>query len=121
MHRLTRRKALGLFGALPLGMNAAPGPTDDAKEAGADASRRIVLLPGALNRFALRGERNITGENDFGIANGRATIGVNYGDVASISGYFAPPYASSDFVLEMRLFFLQLRGDTPCRSSPSRA
>jgi len=85
-------------------MNALPGQAGDAKEPCTDASRKIDLLPGVLNRFALRGERSITDENDFGIANGRATIGVNYSDVASISGYFAPPYASSDFVLEMRLF-----------------
>lgn len=104
IHKLTRRKALGVFGALPLGVRALPAWPDDAKEPCADVSQKIALLFGVLNRFALRGELNIIEEKDFGIANGRATIGINYGDVASISGYFAPPYASSDFVLELRLF-----------------
>ncbi len=103
LDKLTRRKALGLFGALPLGISAAVSHSSEA-EFGAGASQEIVLLPGILNDFALRGERNIAAENDFGIANGRATVGINYADVASLSAYFAPPYASSDFALEVRLF-----------------
>jgi hypothetical protein len=103
LDKLTRRKALGLFVSAPLAISAAVPHSSEA-ELAADASPRIVLLPGVMNSFALRGHRNIAAESEFGIANGRATVGINYADVASISGYFAPPYASSDFALEMRLF-----------------
>ena len=54
--------------------------------------------------FAMQGDRIITEEDDFGIINGLLTMGVNYRDVGTLSGLFAPPYASSDFLLELRLF-----------------
>lgn len=54
--------------------------------------------------FALDGEANILEEDHFGIVNGKVTIGVNYKDAASISGMWAPPYVSSDFLLELRVF-----------------
>src|SRR5450432_3071820 len=109
IHRLTRRHALGVLGALPLSLNGAPGQAADTKVPSADATGEISALPSVLNHFALRGERNIMDEKDFGIASGRATVGINYLDLASIGGFFAPPYASSDFVMEMRLFGEQVR------------
>ena len=54
--------------------------------------------------FALEGSRNIMKEQNFGIINGHATCRVNYHDVGTISSFFAPPYASSDFLMELRLF-----------------
>jgi len=112
IHRLTRRNALGFLGALPLlpvSMKASQGQAAGLKAPAAEASRESTVVPGVLNRFALSGERNIMDEDHFGIANGRATVGVNYLHVASIGGFFAPPYASSDFVLEIRLFGERVR------------
>jgi hypothetical protein len=54
--------------------------------------------------FAFDGAKNIRSEESFGIINGHVTVGVNYRDVGSVSGLYAPPYASSDFTIEMRLF-----------------
>lgn len=36
--------------------------------------------------------------------NGRLTFRVNYQDVTTISGLYSPPYASSDFLMEIRFF-----------------
>jgi hypothetical protein len=57
-----------------------------------------------LELFALDGSKNIMTEETFGIINEHITTRVNYRDVGTISGLFAPPYASSDFLLELRLF-----------------
>ena len=54
----------------------------------------------ASEAFALYGENNIMEEEYFGIINGLATVGVNYKDVAAVSGFWCPPYVSSDFSLE---------------------
>lgn len=54
--------------------------------------------------FSFDGDANIIDERDFGIFDGMATVGVNYRDVGSIAGFFAPPFASTDFLLETRLF-----------------
>ncbi|GEM_PF-328829 len=59
---------------------------------------------GPLETFALEGSRNIMKEDNFGIINGHATCRINYRDVGTISSFFAPPYASSDFLMELRLF-----------------
>lgn len=59
---------------------------------------------GMLNRFSLEGSRNIMDEDDFGIINGRMTFRVNYRDVSTVSGLYAPPYASSDYLMEIRFF-----------------
>ncbi|NJD01975.1 MAG: hypothetical protein FIA99_05125 [Ruminiclostridium sp.] len=55
-------------------------------------------------RFALDGKKNILLENDFGIVNGSITTGINYSRMFSLSGLWAPPYASSDFSLDIRFF-----------------
>ncbi|MBL7737396.1 MAG: hypothetical protein JNL51_18200 [Chitinophagaceae bacterium] len=71
----------------------------------------IMWLPGRstaqsaiLEKFSLDGSRNILEEDDFGIINGHITTRINYTDVATISGLYAPPYASSDFLMEIRFF-----------------
>jgi len=53
--------------------------------------------------FALSGRDNITAEEHFGIKGFRLTTSVPYRDVLSVRGLWAPPYASADFVLEVRL------------------
>ena len=62
--------------------------------------------PGPFTRlFALQGERNIVGESDFGIVNGFLTASAPpTGMRLAVSRAFAPPYASSDFLLELWLF-----------------
>ena len=61
---------------------------------------------GAVSRnpFSLPGAANILTESDFGIVNGAITAGTPYRSVLALNGLYAPPYASSDFVLEMWLF-----------------
>lgn len=57
-----------------------------------------------LELFSLDGKQNIMAEENFGIINGKITTRVHYRDVGTISGLYAPPYASSNFLLETRLF-----------------
>ncbi|HRQ51595.1 MAG TPA: hypothetical protein PLR74_13705, partial [Agriterribacter sp.] len=68
------------------------------------AAAQDFTRPQLLELLALDGERNIMQEENFGIANGYITTRVNYTNVGTISGLFAPPYASSDFLLQCRLF-----------------
>lgn len=75
---------------------------------GSQASAQRPIPNGETARTAapaamFRGENNIREEDHFGIINGHITVGVNYRDVAGIGGMYAPPYASTDFLLEMRL------------------
>ncbi|MBL7737395.1 MAG: hypothetical protein JNL51_18195 [Chitinophagaceae bacterium] len=63
-----------------------------------------VAQPAPLEKFAIDGSRNILEEDDFGIINGHITARINYTDIATISGLYAPPYASSDFLMEIRFF-----------------
>ena len=53
--------------------------------------------------FVLDGAKNLLEEAHFGIVNGKLTSGIPYGDVFSIGGLWAPPYASSDFRLGVAL------------------
>jgi hypothetical protein len=53
--------------------------------------------------FALRGEDCIMEEEHFGIVSGQLTAGINHRDVGSVAGLWAPPYVSSDFLLEMQV------------------
>ncbi|MCX6622682.1 MAG: hypothetical protein NTY38_16760 [Acidobacteria bacterium] len=73
--------------------------------------RRLLLLAAlagsavaGLPDFALSGEANILEEAHFGIINGTATAGVPYRHVSTLNGFFAPPYASSDLLLDVRMF-----------------
>ena len=53
--------------------------------------------------FALAGQDCITAEEHFGIKGFMLTASVPYRDVLSVKGLWAPPYASTDFLLEVRL------------------
>lgn len=53
--------------------------------------------------FALPGDDNITREAHFGLKGFMATASVPYRDALAVRGFWAPPYASSDFMLEVRL------------------
>jgi len=66
--------------------------------------QRLYAQSHPLELFALAGERNIMAEENFGIINGKITTRVHYRDIGTVSGLFAPPFASSDFLLETRLF-----------------
>lgn len=57
-----------------------------------------------IDLLNLNGEKNLVAEEHFGIANGRITTNVLYCNVLSSRMLFAPPYASSNFSLEGRLF-----------------
>ncbi|MEP7257411.1 MAG: hypothetical protein ABI687_03465 [Flavitalea sp.] len=59
---------------------------------------------GILEKFSINESRNIVEEDAFGIINGHLTTRVNYTDIATVSGLYAPPYASSDFLMEIRFF-----------------
>ena len=58
--------------------------------------------PKAYDMLRMDGERIITEEEHFGITNGLLTAGINYRDVGTLSGLYAPPFASSDFMLQLR-------------------
>lgn len=79
---------------------AAPAPRHNAASAAAGSSEQDKLL----SIFRLSGDMNIMDEHQVGIFNGHVTTDTTYRDVMSLSGLFAPPYASSDFRLEVRLF-----------------
>lgn len=55
-------------------------------------------------RFAISGDDSILEEVDFGIVNGRITTNVLYSKVLSFRTLFAPPFVSSDFNLDGRIF-----------------
>ncbi len=58
--------------------------------------------PGA-DGFALAGRDNILAQEHFGIKGFMLTASVPYQDVLSVRGLWAPPYASADFMLDVRL------------------
>ncbi len=57
----------------------------------------------ALDLFALDGGQNIMDEEHFGIVNGMATAGVNHQRLGSVSGFWSPPYAASNLLIEPRI------------------
>ncbi|HBG25648.1 MAG: hypothetical protein A2Y10_16040 [Planctomycetes bacterium GWF2_41_51] len=54
--------------------------------------------------FSINGKSVILEEKDLGIFNGILTCNVPYSQVLAIGGIWAPPYVSSDFLCEVRLF-----------------
>lgn len=104
----TRRAALTLLAGLPAAasQSLAKQPEKAPQRPGtAQVPVDEKAFPPRLNDlFAMPGDRIITEEEDFGIINGLLTTGVNYRDVGTLSGLYAPPFASSDFLLELRLF-----------------
>jgi hypothetical protein len=57
----------------------------------------------ARSPFAFDLARSILAENDVGIFNGMLTAGTLPGDLFAVAGLFAPPFASSDFLLDVRI------------------
>jgi len=57
-----------------------------------------------IEKFALDGEADILNEAHFGIVNGHVTTNVLRTNVLSFRTLFAPPFASSDLVVEGRVF-----------------
>ena len=50
-----------------------------------------------MDKFNIDQTKNIMRPENFGIANGRITTGIECNDLISIKGIWAPPYVSSDF------------------------
>ena len=109
MRRHTRRSLLKAMGTVALvpslhGLEAnqsAPSAYKPGKQVTTGGVGKQLDL---VDPFIFPGDRNIRDEEHFGIINGLITAGVNYRDVGSLSSLQAPPYASSDFLLEVRLF-----------------
>jgi hypothetical protein len=57
----------------------------------------------SLSAFSMDGDASLLEEADLGIINGLLTTNVTFRDVLSFRGLYAPPYASSDFALEVRV------------------
>lgn len=55
------------------------------------------------NLFSMPGEKILHEVPDLGIINGKITTGIQFHDVLSCRGLFAPPYAASDFIFDLRL------------------
>ena len=53
--------------------------------------------------FDIEGKRILQDEDHLGIVNGRLTAGINYRDVAGLAGLWAPPFVSSNFILDSRV------------------
>ncbi len=51
----------------------------------------------------MEGKQVLQDEDHLGIVNGKLTAGINYRDVAGIGGLWAPPYVSSNFMLDGRV------------------
>ncbi len=72
----------------------------------------FVMAAASGDLFALEGRDNIVEEAHFGIVNGLATIGVNYKDIGSVAGLWAPPYVSSDFAVTVKVSGKPIATDT---------
>ena len=57
-----------------------------------------------LDIFMANGDTLITRPQHLGIVNGMASVGINHEFVGVIDGFWAPPYVSTDFYIEPRLF-----------------
>lgn len=64
---------------------------------------RFTNIP-SYEMFSMEGDKNIVEQEHLGIFNGMLTVNTIYRDVFSFRSLIAPPYVSSDFVLEIRLF-----------------
>lgn len=58
----------------------------------------------SVEEIALDGRANIMEESHFGVVNGRTTAGVPHSNALAVRSLYAPPFASSDFSLNVRLF-----------------
>jgi hypothetical protein len=57
-----------------------------------------------IDKFSIDQTRNIMRPENFGIANGVITTGIQYKDLVSIQGIWAPPYVSSDFSFQATFY-----------------
>ena len=70
---------------------------------GGELATPAPLVPRSSEVFDMDGTQVIQDEDHLGIVNGQLTTGINYRDVASLSGLWAPPYVSSNFTLDGRV------------------
>ncbi len=56
-----------------------------------------------FSTFSIDGARSITAEEHFGIKGAMLTTNVTYRDVLSVRGLWAPPYAATNFRIQVRL------------------
>ena len=68
----------------------------------------LTAAPGEALRcstevFDMDGRQIIQDEDQLGIANGKLTVGISYRDVTGVSGLWAPPFVSSNFMLDGRV------------------
>lgn len=65
----------------------------------------LEKIPGKdREQFAHPGYKNAMKQSNYGIANGNITARMHYENIGGLSGIFAPPFASSDFSLDLRVF-----------------
>jgi hypothetical protein len=57
----------------------------------------------SIDNFRIDQTKNIMHPENFGIANGNITTGIQYKDLISIQGIWAPPFVSSDFSFQATL------------------
>ncbi len=76
-------------------------------------SDRLPLKTGNeyLDIFMANGDSLITRPKDLGIVNEMGAVGINYEFVGDINGFWAPPYASSDYFIEPRFFGEKVKTD----------
>ena len=73
------------------------------KTPGKPSARKATSPSESLRPFAMDGDAILLDEADLGIINGMLTTNITFRDALSFRGLYAPPYASSDFVLEGRV------------------
>lgn len=86
---VTARGLLPVFSVLHIGVDPVQASEGQA---------RILA-----DAFAMAGDACLMNEDHLGILNGKMTVGINHKGVASIGGFWSPPYVSSDFLLELRV------------------
>ncbi len=64
---------------------------------------RAAVAP-SVEEVSLDARANIMEESHFGVVNGRISAGIPHRTVLAVRGLYAPPFASSDFALDVRLF-----------------
>ena len=76
-------------------------------------SDRLPLKTGNeyLDIFMANGDSLITRPKDLGIVNEMGAVGINFEFVGDINGFWAPPYASSDYFIEPRIFGEKVKTD----------
>ena len=67
------------------------------------AHARADVTP-SVAEISLDARANIMEEGHFGVVNGRISAGIPHRTLLAVRGLYAPPFASSDFALDVRLF-----------------